>query len=92
MLQLQNENELLEAQMERKEAELSVSMCEQAMQEEREEDKLDVDGQIIPDVRQEQSRIVHKSILPNEASLGRATKYHLNPNAQAETSAVDSEF
>ena len=59
MLQLQNENELLEAQMERKEAELSVSMCELAMQEEREEDALDVDGQIIPDVRQEHSRIVH---------------------------------
>ena len=75
MLQLQNDNELLKAQIEIEEAELSVSMCVQAMQEEREEELLDVDKQIIPDVRQEQSRNVHKSILPpNEASLDRAIK------------------
>ena len=92
MLQLQNESELLEAQMQREEAELGVSMCEQAIQEEREEELLDVDRQIIPDVMQEQSRNVHKSILPpNEASLDRA-KYQLNPKNQAETSAVHSEF
>ena len=92
MLQLQNESELLEAQMQREEAELGVSMCEQAIQEEREEELLDVDRQIIPDVMQGQSRNVHKSILPpNEASLDRA-KYQLNPNNQAETSAVHSEF
>ena len=53
MLQLQNENELLKAQVEIEEAELRVSMCEQAIQEEREEDLLDVDKQIIQDVRQE---------------------------------------
>ena len=92
MLQSQNESELLEAQMQIEEAELDVSMCEQAIQEEREEELLDVDRQIIPDVMQKQSRNVHKSILPpNEASLNRA-KYQLNPNNQAETSAVHSEF
>ena len=72
MLQLQNESELLEAQMQREEAELSVSMCEQAIQEEREEELLDVDRKINVDVRQEPSRNVSKNILPNEASLGRA--------------------
>ena len=78
--------------MQREEAELGVSMCEQAIQEEREEELLGVDRQIIPDVMQEQSRNVHKSILPrNEASLDRA-KYQLNPNNQAETIAVHSEF
>ena len=93
MLQLQNESELLEAQMQREEAELSVSMCEQAILEEREEELLDVDREITTDVRQEPSRNVSKNILPNEACLGRAKmKYQFNPNTQAEISAVNSEF
>ena len=68
-------------------------MCEQAIQEEREEELLDVDTEITADVRQEQSRNVSKNILPNEAFLGRAKmKYQFNPNAQAEISAVNSKF
>ena len=92
MLQLQNESELLEAQMQKEEAELSVSMCEQAIQEERNEELLDVDREIIVDAGQEQGRNICKNIPPNEASLGRAkTKYQFNPNTQAEICAVNSE-
>ena len=42
MLLLQNESELLEAQMQREEAQLSVSICEHAIQEEREQELLDL--------------------------------------------------
>ena len=92
MLQLQNESELLEAQMQNEEAELSVSMREQAIQEERNEELLDVDREIIADAGQEQGRNVCKNIPPNEASLGGAkTKYQFNPNTQAEICAVNSE-
>ena len=77
MLQLQNKNELLEAQIEREDTELIVSMCEQVIQEERVDEYLDVDRQIIPGFRQEQSCTVHIFILPNVASLDKACRIYI---------------
>ena len=54
-----------------RQAELSVSICGQAIREEREEELLDVDREIIAMLGKNKSRNVYNSILPNEASLAR---------------------
>jgi hypothetical protein len=43
MLDLQNESEMLEAQMQREEAMMSVSICERVIQEEREQELGDIE-------------------------------------------------
>ena len=66
MLLLQNESELLEAQMQKEEAQLSVSICEHAIHEEREQELLDLDREMLENVVQRCTQDTRECTPPKE--------------------------